>query len=91
VVAQHAGDLVEQVPAAGGNLPEQTRNYALFALWTGLRPSEQIALNWSDVDFARSVILVRKAITRAAKGVAELPKTKSSRREARYCRRPCRP
>ena len=61
-------------------LSEQTCNYALFALWTGLRPSEQIALNWSDVDFARGVILVRKAITRAAKGVAELPKTKSSRR-----------
>ncbi|WP_241049241.1 site-specific integrase [Achromobacter xylosoxidans] len=65
------------------NLPEQTRNYALFALWTGLRPSEQIALNWSDVDFARGVVLVRKAITRAAKGVAELPKTKSSRREVK--------
>lgn len=64
-------------------LPEQTRNYALFALWTGLRPSEQIALNWSDVDFARGVVLVRKAITRAAKGVAELPKTKSSRREVK--------
>ncbi|WP_238924877.1 MULTISPECIES: site-specific integrase [Achromobacter] len=64
-------------------LPEQTRNYALFALWTGLRPSEQVALNWSDVDFARGVVLVRKAITRAAKGVAELPKTKSSRREVK--------
>lgn len=64
-------------------LPDQTRNYALVALWTGLRPSEQIALNWSDIDFARGVILVRKAITRAAKGVAELPKTKSSRREVK--------
>lgn len=64
-------------------LPHQTRNYALVALWTGLRPSELIALNWSDIDWTRGVILVRKAITRAAKGVAEMPKTKSSRREVK--------
>lgn len=73
----------EEQVAILSKLPDQTRNYALVALWTGLRPSEQIALNWSDVDFARGVILVRKAITRAAKGVAELPKTKSSRREVK--------
>lgn len=64
-------------------LPEQTRNYALFALWTGLRPSEQIALNWSDIDFRRGVALIRKGITRAAKGIPELPKTKAGRREVK--------
>lgn len=64
-------------------LPEQTRNYAQFALWTGLRPSEQIALNWSDIDFRRGVAFIRKGITRAARGVAELPKTKAGRREVK--------
>lgn len=73
----------EEQAAILAKLPDQTRNYARFALWTGLRPSEQIALNWSDIDFARGVILVRKAITRAAKGVAEVPKTRSSRREVK--------
>ncbi|AVG40033.1 site-specific integrase [Achromobacter insolitus] len=73
----------EEQAAILSNLPDQTRNYALVALWTGLRPSEQIALNWSDIDWNRGVILVRKAITRAAKGVAEMPKTKSSRREVK--------
>ena len=73
----------EEQAAILSHLPDQTRNYALLALWTGLRPSEQIALNWSDIDFARGVVFVRKAITRAAKGVAELPKTKSSRREVK--------
>lgn len=64
-------------------LPAQTRNYAQFALWTGLRPSEQVALNWADVDLARGVVLVRKAITRAARGIAEVPKTRAGTREVK--------
>ncbi|MNV47173.1 Phage integrase family protein [compost metagenome] len=72
--------------AIPSHLPDQTRNYALVILWTGLRPSEQIALNWSDVDFSRGVILVRKAITPTAKGVPEPPKTKSRRREVKILR-----
>ncbi|MGF6764012.1 integrase [Paraburkholderia sp. GAS33] len=52
-------------------------------LWTGLRTSEATALNWSDIDFIGGFIRVRRAITREAKGVAELPKTTAGRRDVK--------
>jgi integrase len=61
----------------------QIRNLFRFAFWTGMRPSELIALNWSDVDWQRDVVSVRKAITRAAKGVPETTKTVAGRREVK--------
>lgn len=54
-----------------------------FFLWTGLRTSEATALNWSDIDFIGGFIRVRRAITREAKGVAELPKTSAGRRDVK--------
>ncbi len=54
-----------------------------FFLWTGLRSSEAIALNWSDVDFMAGVVRVRRAITREAKGVAEYPKSDAGRRDVK--------
>jgi len=62
---------------------EQFRNLIQFALWTGLRTSELIALNWRDVDWQRSTIRVRKAMTRAARGNAEKPKTSAGRRDVK--------
>ncbi|VVD63174.1 integrase [Pandoraea pneumonica] len=62
----------------GGN-----RNLIQFALWTGMRTSEFIALNWSDIDFVGGYVRVRRAMTREAKGVAEFPKTAAGRRDIR--------
>jgi len=58
-------------------------NQIQFEFWTGLRPSELVALDWSDIDFHRGVVVVRKAMTTAAKGEAEDTKTRSGRREVK--------
>lgn len=61
-------------------LQGQAANLVQFALWTGLRTSELVALDWGDVDWLRAEVLITKAMTQAAKGVAEIPKTASGRR-----------
>lgn len=71
---------VEEQAAILGALPDQGRNLIQVALWTGLRTSELVALQWNDVDFARGEIIIRRATTQAAKGVAEKTKTRSSKR-----------
>ncbi|WP_317915120.1 DUF3596 domain-containing protein [Cupriavidus metallidurans] len=58
-------------------------NMIQFALWTGMRTSELIALNWSDIDFVEGYVRVRRALTREAKGVVEFPKTTAGRRDIR--------
>lgn len=53
-----------------------------FALATGLRPEEYLALQWKDIDFEKQTATVRRAVIRLPKSkwyFAE-PKTKSSRR-----------
>lgn len=50
-----------------------------FAFWTGLRPSELIALEWGDIDWIAGEIRIVRAKTRAAKA-PESTKTASSRR-----------
>ncbi len=52
-----------------------------FSLWTGLRPSELIALDWGNIDFVRRVVIIRKAITTASKGQVESTKTRAGQRE----------
>lgn len=59
------------------------RNLFQFFLWAGLRSSEAIALNWSDIDFMGGYIRVRRALTREAKGVMEYPKTTAGRRDVK--------
>lgn len=56
------------------------RNYVQFAIWTGMRTSELIALDWADVDWIRGAVFVRRAMTRSAKGKAETTKTPAGRR-----------
>ncbi|QOK96552.1 site-specific integrase [Ralstonia pseudosolanacearum] len=67
-------------------LSDGHRNMIQFALWTGVRTSELIALNWSDIDFVGGYVRVRRALTREAKGVAEFPKTAAGRRDIRLLR-----
>lgn len=50
------------------------RDYFLFAFGTGLRTSELLALNWSDLDVAQMSVSVTKAIVR---GKTKAPKTAS--------------
>ena len=52
----------------------QYRNLLQFAMWTGLRTNELIAVEWGDVDWLRGEIRISRGLTRAAKE-AELPKT----------------
>ena len=52
--------------------------YYTVAFGTGLRPSEQNALQWEHIDFAGKVILVRQGVVR---GRPTILKTKGSRRE----------
>lgn len=58
-------------------------NMFQFAFWSGLRTSELIALDWSDVDFASGYVRVWKSMTSASKGEAETTKTKSSIRDVK--------
>lgn len=64
------------------HLTGQAQNLIRFAFWTGLRTSELVALEWSDIDWTRNVVVVSKAITQASEG-AETTKTPTSRREVR--------
>lgn len=60
----------------------QYKNFLQFALWTGLRTSELIALQWNDIDWLRNEVRISKAKTSAAKE-AELPKTASGMRDVK--------
>jgi len=54
-----------------------------FALETGMRPGEYLALTWEDVDLMKSTVSVKRAIATNLKGIGfekKEPKTRSSRR-----------
>ena len=65
-------DEIPRVLAAAGDW----RNYFEAAIFTGMRPSEQIALRWSDVDLKKRTITVRTARVR---GEDKATKTRSIR------------
>lgn len=82
--------LAEQVAILNA-LTGQAKNLVQFAFWTGLRPSEYVALDWSDIDFKKGVVRVMRGATQAAirrakkegtSGV-EPTKTRSGRREVK--------
>lgn len=60
----------------------QARNFIQFALWTGLRTSELVALDWGDIDFLRGVVMISRAITQQS-NTAEVPKTAAGKREVK--------
>lgn len=64
------------------NVAGQGRNLIQFALWSGLRTSELVALDWGDIDFVRGVVMVTRAITQQS-NAAEVPKTAAGRREVK--------
>lgn len=76
----------EEQQAVLGALSGQARNMMQFALWTGLRTSELVALDWGDIDWLREEVMVSRAMTQASKGVAEIPKTSAGRRAVKLLR-----
>lgn len=70
----------EEQQAVLAALSGQARNMMQFALWTGLRTSELVALDWGDIDWLREEVMVSRAMTQAAKGKAETTKTAAGRR-----------
>lgn len=70
----------EEQVAILDELEGQGRNLIQFAFWTGLRTSELIALNWSDIDFVRETISVNKAVTKDSVE-PESTKTRAGTRE----------
>lgn len=63
-------------------LSGQYKNMVQFALWTGLRTSELIALQWGDVDFVRGVVRIQRAKTQDSNKF-ETTKTNAGTREVK--------
>ena len=52
-----------------------------FALLTGRRPEEYLALQWPDIDFERATAMAQRVLIRHKNGwTFDEPKTKGSRR-----------
>jgi integrase len=64
------------IKAAAG----QIKNQCIVFFWTGMRTSELIALEWSDIDFNRKKINISKAKTQFS-DADETTKTKTGTRE----------
>lgn len=67
-------DIVKLLGACDG----QVQNLFQFAIWTGLRTSELIALEWGDVDWNRRIARVRRASVRKQ---VKVPKTQAGERD----------
>lgn len=65
-----------------GEMSGQGKNLFQFALWSGLRTSEMVALDRSDIDWRHRVVIVNKAKTQGSKKI-DGTKTKSSTREVK--------
>lgn len=76
----------EEQQAVLDALSGQARNMMQFALWTGLRTSELVALDWGDIDWLREEVMVSRAMTQASKGKAETTKTAAGRRSVKLLR-----
>lgn len=71
--------LIAKLLAAAKDDPEQGIYYA-FAFLAGTRPSEQLGLLWSEVDFARNVIHIRRIQERDG-SLTEMTKTEAGTRD----------
>ena len=63
-------------------LPMEWHPYFEFAVWTGLRPGEQAALQWPEVDLKSTppVVEVRATLDPRKSGLRRPPKTRESAR-----------
>lgn len=65
--------------SALGDYAEQMRALIVFAAYTGMRPGELFALEWTDIDLKANRIDVQR---RVYKGMLDLPKSNKARRIA---------
>lgn len=69
-----------EIIAICNELPQQGKNLIQFAIWTGLRTSELIALEWGDIDWIKGLVIVRRA---SVNKITKQPKTKSGERDVK--------
>lgn len=63
------------------NVSTQYKVFYHISLFCGLRKSETLALNWSDIDFENKLIHITKSVTKSENGIEyKDPKTHSSKR-----------
>jgi integrase len=55
---------------------EDSRHYFRVAFFSGLRPGEEIGLQWNDIDWQRKMICVRRSIGRFGKGPTKTVESK---------------
>lgn len=70
----------DEIIAITKELPQQGKNLIQFAIWTGLRTSELIALEWKDIDWIKGLVRVRRA---SVNKLTKQPKTKSGERDVK--------
>ncbi|WP_447956539.1 Arm DNA-binding domain-containing protein [Vreelandella sp. EE7] len=70
----------EEQAAILAALPSDGVPLIQFALWSGLRTSELVALEWGDIDWRQKRCRITRAITQAGKGEAETTKTTAGTR-----------
>lgn len=70
----------EEQAAILAALPSDGVPLIQFALWTGLRTSELVGLEWGDIDWRQNRCRITRAITQASKGEAETTKTTAGTR-----------
>ena len=70
----------EEQAAILAALPNEGVPLIQFALWTGLRTSELVGLEWGDIDWRQNRCRITRAITQASKGEAETTKTTAGTR-----------
>lgn len=75
-------DAEEQAAILAACRDPQHRNLFQFALWSGLRTSELVALDWGDIDWRRQFVRVSRALTQAA-DEAETTKTRRGTRDVK--------
>jgi integrase len=61
---------------AAGLRDEEERRYFRVAFFSGLRPGEQIGLQWDDLDWGRKLIGVRRQVTRFGSGPTKTVESK---------------
>lgn len=69
-----------EIDAILNELTQQGKNFIQFAIWSGLRTSELIALEWGDIDFRAGLVRVRRAIVNKN---SKQPKTKAGERDVK--------
>ncbi|HOY69705.1 MAG TPA: site-specific integrase [Methylotenera sp.] len=70
----------DEIKAILNSLSTQGANLIQFAIWTGLRTSELIALEWGDIDFKNNLIRVRRA---SVNKHTKQPKTRAGERDVK--------